>query len=358
VHEQLKPFRVLCIDGGGIRGVIPATVLAELERQIAPQPLASVFDLIVGTSTGGILALGLTVPDKGRPRNTAADLLALYGAESEAIFPGGGPPNWTQRIFGTRRPREWLRNPIDVMNRPAQRLGAPLGGNRRFAGGARYFVAGLEQVLERYFGDALLSAALADVVVTSYDLTRDEPVLFSSRPRPTFISEVPMRVVARATSAGPTYFEPEAFVDASRERALVDGGLYANNPALLGYLLGSQAARVKGNSLVLVSLGTGTRNPTRPRSLTEVKTKNWLAVTRMVMEAAMTGSGVLGDSLLRLLADGQQFQYWRIQTTAGDCNFAMDDSSGHNLECLSARATQLLESRAGDIAAIAQVLQS
>ena len=69
------PFRVLAIDGGGIRGIIPAAVLAELERRLA-RAIADVFDLVVGTSTGGILALGLTVPDDGRPRHSAAQLSA------------------------------------------------------------------------------------------------------------------------------------------------------------------------------------------------------------------------------------------------------------------------------------------
>jgi patatin-like phospholipase/acyl hydrolase len=71
-------YCVLAIDGGGIRGIIPATVLADLERLVAPRAVADVFDLIVGTSTGGILALGLTVPDAGRPRHPAERLLELY----------------------------------------------------------------------------------------------------------------------------------------------------------------------------------------------------------------------------------------------------------------------------------------
>src|SRR5712692_7803866 len=83
-----RPLRVLALDGGGIRGVIPATVLAEIERRCGKR-VGEVFDLIAGTSTGGILALGLTTPDPadpGRPRYRAEDLVALYAEKGPVIF--------------------------------------------------------------------------------------------------------------------------------------------------------------------------------------------------------------------------------------------------------------------------------
>ena len=81
-----KPFRILSIDGGGIRGLIPALVLAEFERQTG-RPIADCFDLIAGTSTGGILALGLTLPGAGGPpKYQALDLADLYFKEGPRIF--------------------------------------------------------------------------------------------------------------------------------------------------------------------------------------------------------------------------------------------------------------------------------
>ena len=212
------PFRVLAIDGGGIRGIIPATVLVDLERRLAPRRVANAFDLIVGTSTGGILELYLT--------------------DAETIFPGGGPaslPELPQRL------RE----------------------------GARYSVAGLEELLDSYLGDTRLTAALVDVVVTSYDLAYGEPVMLSSRTRPGYVSNVSMIAAARATCAAPTFFKPQIITDGDRERTLVDGGLYVSNPALLGYLLGVEAATREERPLVLVSLGTGTRPPRIPLSAAE-----------------------------------------------------------------------------------------
>jgi len=61
-----EPVRILSIDGGGIRGIIPAMILAELERR-AGRPACRLFDFIAGTSTGGIIALAVTKPDAGTP---------------------------------------------------------------------------------------------------------------------------------------------------------------------------------------------------------------------------------------------------------------------------------------------------
>ena len=86
-----QPIRILSIDGGGIRGIIPAMVLAELERR-ARGPICTLFDLIAGTSTGGILALGLAKPNGDRkPAYSAADLIELYEKEGKTIF---ATPAW------------------------------------------------------------------------------------------------------------------------------------------------------------------------------------------------------------------------------------------------------------------------
>jgi predicted acylesterase/phospholipase RssA len=340
------PFRVLAIDGGGIRGIIPATVLADLERRIAPRAVADAFDLIVGTSTGGILALGLTAPDGGRPRHAAARLLALYQEEAGTIFPGGGPPTLTQRVFGTRDPGVWFEDPV-------ARLVQQSGERKAQSSKSRYPLAGLERVLTEYLGDAPLADAVTDVVVTSYDMANHEPVMFSSRERDGFVTDVSMLVAARATSAGPTYFDPQVVSDGERERVLVDGGVYVNNPSVVGYLLGGQAADEAGRPLVLVSLGTGTRPPADPSAAAELKSGDSLMFARSLVEAVATGSGAMGHALLTGIANRESLAYWRLQTTVGTCSFAMDDSTPENVECLSARGADLVAERGDDLDAIA-----
>ena len=319
------PFRVLAIDGGGIRGVIPATVLVDLEQRLAPRRLATVFDLIVGTSTGGIIALGLTVPDGEHPRHPAKRLLEFYLSDGERIFPGGGPVPLARTA--------WLRE------------------------GTRYSVTGLEEALHRCLGDTPLTAALTGVAVTSYDIAYGEPVVLASRSELGDVSDVTMVVAARATSAAPMFFKPQIVRDGDRERMLVDGGLYVNNPALLGYLLGAQAAAREERPLALVSLGTGTRSPRAPLPVAErAQMRDASTAARTVLEAVATGGGRLAHLLLARLADGERFRYWRLQTTVGSCSFTMDDSSAENVACLHERARGLVAERDEELSAIVRAL--
>jgi predicted acylesterase/phospholipase RssA len=315
---------VLAIDGGGIRGVIPATVLVDLERRLA-RPVATVFDLIVGTSTGGIIALSLTVPEGEHPRHPAERLLELYLSEGETIFPGGGP--------------------------------MPLSGSAWLREGTRYSIDGLEGTLHRYLGDTPMTAALTAVVVTSYDLAYGEPVVLSSRPEFGDVSDVTMVVAARATSAAPMFFKPQIVMDGDRERMLVDGGLYVNNPSLLGSLLGAQVAAREERPLALVSLGTGTRPPHDPLPVEErAQMRDISNTARTVLEAVASGGGRLAHLLLARLADGDRFRYWRLQTTVGSCSFVMDDSSPENVACLYERARELVSERDEELADITRTL--
>jgi patatin-like phospholipase/acyl hydrolase len=342
------PIRVLSIDGGGIRGIIPATILVELERRLAPRAIADVFDLVVGTSTGGILALGLSVPEGGRPRHSAEELLDLYVSEARTIFPDGGSASLTERVFGVPDRTAWFRDPIELLLRRSAR--------QKERGSSRYALAGLDSVLGRYIGDARLADALVDVVVTSYDMAYHEPVIFSIRPRAGFVTDVSMRVAARATSAGPTFFDPQEIVTDERRRVLVDGGVYVNNPSILGYLLGGQAAARAAAGLVLVSLGTGTRPPREPSTAAELEAESPL-LARALLEAVASGSGSMGDALLRGLADGERFRYWRVQTDVGACSFSMDDSRPENVACLAARGRELAGAARADLDAIAGAVE-
>jgi len=132
-------LRVLSIDGGGIRGVIPATVLAEIETRTQAR-IAELFDLIAGTSTGGVIALGLVKPssdDETRPQFAASELVDLYEKEGHRIF---ARSPWHHLVA--------LDNLLDE----------------------KYESVGIESVLKQYFGDVPLSKAVTETLITSYEL--------------------------------------------------------------------------------------------------------------------------------------------------------------------------------------------
>src|SRR6266511_454500 len=347
-------MRVLSVDGGGIRGIIPARILVEIEHRTG-RSCAELFDFMVGTSTGGILTLGLTAPGpSGAPRYSASDLLTIYAGRGSEIFPGGGKPTWQQRIFGPLGARGLFKK--ENYLGPAQRLGAIAGGNPRYAGNARYFPDGLERVLAEFFGDTQLGEALRPVVVVSYDVKSSSPVFFDSRDTSAGgAASLLMRDIARATSAGPTFFPPKRLVMNGRELILVDGGVAANNPAMVVYANALQASGSAGD-VILVSLGTGTSPASRPADVTleSVSSRSWLKVASGVMGMVFDGTSDAQDQMLRGLLDspGAAPHYWRLQTEVQGCNVAMDDASSENIACLGQAAERLIEQKHAEIEAV------
>ena len=197
--------KILSLDGGGIRGLIPARILEEIETQ-TKQPVHKLFDLISGTSTGGILAVGLTTPRTraGARPCTAKEMVDLYAERGNEIFS-----------------RSFWKSVTSL-------------------GDEKYDAAPLERILHDMLGDAELKDTVRDIVVTSYDIEARKPYLFkTSRAKETSGRNHLLRHVARATSAAPTCFE--AFLldesqwanEAHHRRALVDGGVFANNPSMI-----------------------------------------------------------------------------------------------------------------------------
>jgi hypothetical protein len=204
-RKASRPVRVLCIDGGGIRGILATMVLAELERR-TDKPIADMFDLIAGTSTGSLVALGLTVPgDDGRPRFTARQVMKLY-----EVF---GPKVFSRSVWHQIRA---VGNLAD----------------------GKYPAAGLENMLSELFGGARLKDSLVDVLVPSYEIERRIPYFFKSwRALENESYDFAMAQVVRAGTAAPTYFEPAHIpADGDDYYALVDGAVVAYNPGLCAYV--------------------------------------------------------------------------------------------------------------------------
>ena len=303
---------ILSIDGGGIRGIIPAVVLAHLEN-LTRKPISELFDLVVGTSTGGILACALTRAGAlRRPLYTAHDLVDLYRERGHDVFNGSV---W-QRI-------STLGGVLDEM----------------------YDHEGLEGVLHHYLGDSLLCDALAPTMVTAYDIERRQTIFFKSwRDRFEHISCVQ---ACRATSAAPTYFEP-ALVDLDNaERALIDGGVFINSPAVSAY---AEALKLfPGEEFQMLSLGTG--ELTRKIPIEDSRTWGKAGWLMPLLSCMFDGMADAADHQMRLFL-GDNYQ--RLQLTLVGANDDMDDASAENVAALENLATKLIKTKQDQLAQIAQ----
>jgi patatin-like phospholipase/acyl hydrolase len=318
-------FRVLAIDGGGIRGIIPATVLTALEA-LSGRRIYELFDLLAGTSTGGILALSLTCPQSdGRPR-TAEAVRELYLNRGSNIFPLGGVPMVglprKSPIFGTRTPlppnataAERIKHFMGYQN--VAKVGSPLGGNTG-QGNARYPAGPLEHELQDQLGETMMSRALRPVAVVSCDLDRGIPLVFRGGGLPQGeLGDTQMRHVARATSAGPTYFPPLQYKDAlGVVHVCVDGGLVANDPAFVAYGESMSLLRALGRNddVVLVSLGTGAPDAKPPEAndvAQLVDTRTWIQLAPSLLRAMMSSPAeLMREQMQQVLGD----RYVRLQT--------------------------------------------
>lgn len=320
-------LRILTIDGGGIRGLVPATVLADLERR-AELPISEMFDLIVGSSTGGILALGLTAPGGGRPRYTAAALAELYVREGPRIF------------------------------------SRPLGHRIRAVGnllGPKYPAGPLEDVLDDYLGGVRLSAALTSVVVTAYEIELRTPFFFrSARAVDDPSYDWSMAGAARATSAAPTYFPPVRLTAAASDTrdsyALIDGGVFANNPTMVAYAEARTVAPDE-HDLTIVSLGTGELD--RPIRYADARGWGVARWARPILDVVFDGVSDTVDYEVRRMTDDaatDSRRYWRLQPRLPAGSDAIDDAGRTNIEMLRTEARRFVDRHADELDAIIETV--
>ena len=292
---------VLSIDGGGIRGIIPALVLNYLEEQ-SKKPISELFDLCVGTSSGGIIALGLAQADEsGKPKYTAHDLSDFFEKSGAKIF---------QRTV-------WR--------------------NIRSAGGVldeRYSARPLEAALRKYYSDTPLGKTLGSTMVTSYDI-EERRTLFLKSWHPDH-ETVLCRDAARATSAAPTYFEP-AYIDVQgNQRALIDGGVFVNSPVVSSY---AEALKLfPGEPLTVVSLGTGELI----RRIPYESAKDWgqAGWVMPLIDCMLDGASKVANHQMRMFLGDH---YFRLQVTLDEANDDMDDASESNIQNLKRIAARMIE---------------
>jgi patatin-like phospholipase/acyl hydrolase len=213
----MSRFRILSLDGGGIKGTFTAAVVASLEA-MSERRLADHFDIITGTSTGGIIALGLAMGIPGE------QILDFYCRKGPSIFPSTGA---SQRLIHTLRHGFWPKHSSAI----------------------------LRQHLAEVFGDRRLGHATVRVVIPCFDCNAGRVQIFKTSHHPRFVQDFRMPVVdiALATSAAPTYFQ--AFT-AQDGQSYLDGGVWANCPILVALLEAIYVLRQTPSDIEVLSIGT------------------------------------------------------------------------------------------------------
>ncbi|MFY0598086.1 MAG: patatin-like phospholipase family protein [Cyclobacteriaceae bacterium] len=325
--SQLK--RVLAIDGGGIRGIIPGTMLVEAEKAFNIK-VWDYFDIIAGTSTGGILTCAYLCPDAtdaSKPKFDSQQVVDLYFEKGDEIFSinflhkmrsGGG-------IFDEKYPDD-----------------------------------GIEDALQQYFGDVWLKDLLKPAVVTSYDIkNRKGHFFFQHKAAKNPEYNFKIRDVSRATSAAPTYFECAKVANELNESfVLIDGGVFANNPAMVAYsevrneFKNDSGADCTAKDMKVLSLGTGFDK----RKYLYKEAKNWGMAqwVKPIVDIMMSGSVEVDDYYLGQIFDtlDNPNQYLRVNGhMPEDVDPAMDNAKPKNLKALKAFGEQLFQDNKDELAA-------
>jgi uncharacterized protein len=269
-----KSFRILSIDGGGIRGILPAAILAELEcRYLGGKSAGDYFDLITGTSTGGIIALGLSIG------KTAQSILDLYIAHGAEIFP---PVRW------------------DFLN--VRRYWRSIRAFQHH----RYNADKLETALMSVFLDKTLGDAQRRLCVPSFDGFTEVNV-FKTPHHADYKMDWKERMltVAMATAAAPSYFP----IYKNGGRYFADGGVWANNPVMIGLVDALVCYGLERRQVHILSLGTGdTEIRFTENQIVHGGLVDWYEIISSAMhlqsQNAMGQAGLLigRDQLLRLNA--------------------------------------------------------
>ncbi|WP_017654249.1 patatin-like phospholipase family protein [Fortiea contorta] len=335
-------YKVLSIDGGGIRGIIPAIILDEIEKRTR-KPICQLFNLIAGSSTGGILAAGLTKPhpnNKSQPHFQAQDLIDIYRKHGERIF------------FESYILR--LMQVDDILQ-------------------AKYSAKGREEVLTEFFGDTFLHEALTELFITSYDIELRMPIFFIKNIRNQKLGDnfrkicegYTMKQAAMATSAAPTYFKPykiETIDPTDRGYyALVDGCVFANNPTSLAIMEAIITSKkfdsrtpnkppLTLNDILVVSLGTGslTRKYHYEQAV-KWGLIQWVEPLVNIMLDANSESVACQLEQLLPKADDIPKQYYRFQGFLNEANDDMDDASQQNIERLEKLAKQIIRQKNSEL---------
>jgi patatin-like phospholipase/acyl hydrolase len=304
-------FKILSLDGGGIRGIIPGQILVSLEKKLqlkTKNPDARIghyFDMIAGTSTGAILAAAYICPGYNTEfKFSAQEAVDLYLKNGSDIF----TVNVTRKITT-------LWSFIDE----------------------KFSAKALEQVLYDSFGDTKLSELSKPTCIISYEINKRKPIIFAQHHAVIKNEDFLVRDLLRSSVAAPTFFEAVRIRSVgmnSKILDLIDGGVVANNPTLCAY---SEALKFDGvtglKDMMILSLGTG--RELKPYSYFQVKNWGIFRWTKPSLDIALEGGPQMTEYHMNKIASTiSNSKYFRIQPSLYNADTKMDNASQNNIEKL------------------------
>ena len=334
--------RILSIDGGGLRGLIPAEVLVYVEGKIQEKTgnpearIADYFDLFAGTSAGGISSCLYLTPDSennNRPKYKAEDVVDFYDREGHRVF--------YKSLIHT------IKNLGGFINE-------------------KYSHYEFQQLSSDFLGDLKLSELLKPCLITAYDIEKRRTHFFTQHDAKVDKNQnYLVRDVLRATSAAPTFFEvAEVKSFGDKSYCLVDGGVFANNPTLCAYAevrnkfpldfktqepdaKSPTAKNVKSptaKNMIILSLGTGDVK----KSYSYSDARNWGKISWLIplFDIIMTGVAETVDYQVQRIYDAVDHpqQYLRINPTLPEeINLPIDDASTKNLKAIQQLAKEQIK---------------
>lgn len=318
-------FKILSIDGGGIRGLIPAKVLAQLENDLSKdfpgKKLYEHFDLICGTSTGSILAIAIAL---GVPSNELVDFYKQYAAE---IFP------------------KWY---MEILPRTGRVMINSMYSNRQLR-------KRLKEVYMKANGgtDPTLNDLKTNVCIPTFNGNTGEINVLKTKHHPEYVRDykLPACDVALSSSSAPVYFPPHTF-EYSNEHGeginvnMIDGGIFANNPGLIGLLEATEKLGKDFSQIKLLSIGTGKGKHVIKRSWRPKDIWYWFVPTPRLLDIILDSQAQITEQYILFLKrvldkTNSSFEYERVQYEFGSDIINLNDSGKKAIERLESIGEEL-----------------
>ncbi|GGG24813.1 hypothetical protein GCM10011344_26850 [Dokdonia pacifica] len=317
-----QKIKILSLDGGGIRGVFPAKILSLIEEEIGEGELHKHFNVICGTSTGGIIALAISL---GVP---AKEILQLYQENAKTIF-GKKRNNIFKKAFYSNKPLEHL----------------------------------IRELFKKYHdgkNDPKIKDAKTKLLIPTYSLLEGSTQIIKTPHKEDLTTDqhIPMYMVAMATSAAPTFFNAYSGSYTKKETDShsedfshkVDGGVFANNPSMIGIVEAQTRLQKDLSQIKMLSLGTGHRKYSQANSKKRWSVFYWIWKKRIIDLFMQSQSQITHNSVSVLSKFNNDFEYRRIdQSFDQNFNVKMDETNPDKLKKFIERSSRIFQTQKQDV---------